>query len=297
MGQRLGARGCSLFAVRLQNCLWGISAKAVYRDARQNRFGRAGACSSRGGLLYALGSRSWQLDYRAGLDPRDRHLCSANRMSCNRFNIVFGALGRAYSARERGAVVVGISSAAGSFGQFALLPPRHSSSSRLRLVFRADRVVAAVARDDAASFGVAAQGGYHGTLDAGAGRIAEGAPPPRFPPQGPSGCSAWGYLRLRPSVRFHRHALPGVPHGPGTPVRDGTISLSAYRACSIFFGSYPSRGQLGGRFLEETYLLSGVYAPRAGSRSHSELVSLTPMSAYLFAATMGFSLARPPCAH
>src|SRR5881392_2420170 len=71
-----------------------------------------------GGLLYALGlvfmansSSALGLTLAIGIFV-------GIGMSCTTFNIVFGALGRAYSA-ERRSVVLGVASAACSFGQFA----------------------------------------------------------------------------------------------------------------------------------------------------------------------------------
>src|SRR5213076_2251557 len=88
------------FAVALQNLLWGVT--QPFTGMLADRFG-AGRVLFAGGLLYALG------------------LFVGIGMSCTTFNIVFGALGRAYSA-ERRSVVLGVASAAGSFGQFAVLP-------------------------------------------------------------------------------------------------------------------------------------------------------------------------------
>src|SRR2546429_4963121 len=83
-------------------------------------------------------------------------------ISCSSFNIVFGALGRAYSAEKR-SVVLGIASAAGSFGQFALLPLALVLITGLAWYSALIALSLLLAGVMPASFGVADKG-YHGTL-------------------------------------------------------------------------------------------------------------------------------------
>src|SRR6266853_1970846 len=94
-------------------------------------------------------------------------ICLGIGMSCTTFNIVFGALGRAYSA-ERRSVVLGIASAAGSFGQFALLPLALVLISGFGWYSALIALSLLVAMVMPASFGVADKG-YHGTHAAAAG--------------------------------------------------------------------------------------------------------------------------------
>src|SRR5258705_7526627 len=106
------------FAVALQNLLWGLSQPLTGMLA--DRFGARRVLFA-GGLLFALGLVFMASSTSAlGLTLAIGVFVGLG-MSCTSFNIVFGALGRAYSAEKR-SVVLGISSAAGSFGQFALLP-------------------------------------------------------------------------------------------------------------------------------------------------------------------------------
>src|SRR5437879_2362493 len=179
------------FAVAVQNLLWGIT--QPFTGMLADRFGARRVLFA-GGLLYALGlvfmansSTALGLTLAIGIFV-------GIGMSCTTFNIVFGALGRAYSADKR-SVVLGISSAAGSFGQFALLP--------LALVL------------------ISGLGWYSALI--------------------------------------------------------GLFNI---------FGSYLA-GQLGGRF-SKTYLLSGLYAARGVAIALLLAFPLTPLSAYLFAAAMGF---------
>src|SRR5256885_8986355 len=152
------------FAVALQNLLWGVT--QPFTGMLADRFG-AGRVLFAGGLLYALGlvfmaSSTTALGLTLAIG-----IFVGIGMSCTTFNIVFGALGRAYSAEKR-SVVLGITSAAGSFGQVAGLPLALVLISGLGWYSALIAVSLLVAVVVPASFGVADKG-YHGTLAAGAG--------------------------------------------------------------------------------------------------------------------------------
>src|SRR5712671_7311618 len=261
------------FAVALQNLLWGVT--QPFTGMLADRFGARRVLFA-GGLLYALGlvlmaNSTTALGLTLGIG-----------MSCTTFNIVFGALGRAYSAEKR-SVVLGVASAAGSFGQFALLP------LALVLITGFGWYSALIARSllvavvMPASFGVADEG-YHGTHAAGVGVSLKEALAEAFRHKG-----FWllgvGYFACGFQVVFIGTHFPAFLVDQGLSVRDGTISLALIGLFNIF-GSYLA-GQLGGRF-SKTYLLSGVYAARGIAIALMIAFPLTPMSAYLFAAAMGF---------
>src|SRR5690348_12967017 len=98
------------FAVALQNLLWGLTQPLTGMLA--DRFGARRVLFA-GGLLYVLGLVFMANSTTAlGLTLAIGIFVGIG-MSCTTFNIVFGALGRAYPAEKR-SVVLGISSAAGS---------------------------------------------------------------------------------------------------------------------------------------------------------------------------------------
>src|SRR5260221_39705 len=177
-------------------------------------------------------------------------------MSCTTFNIVFGALGRAYSAEKR-SVVLGIASAAGSFGQFALLPLALVLITGFGWYSALIALSLLVAVVMPASFGLADKG-YHGTHAAGAGVSLKEALAEAFRHKG-----SWllhvGYFACCFQVVFIGTHFPAFLMDQGLTVRDGTISLALIGLFHIF-GSYLA-GHLCARF-SETYLLSGVYAAR-----------------------------------
>src|SRR5260221_8377082 len=267
------------FAVALQILLWGIS--QPFTGMLADRFGARRVLFA-GGLLYALG-----LVFMANsTTPLGLTLAIGIfvgiGMSCTSFNIVFGALGRAYSAEKR-SVVLGISSAAGSFGQFALLPLALVLITGFGWYSALIALSLLVAVMIPASFGVADKG-YHGTHAAGAGVSLKEALAEAFRHKG-----FWllgvGYFACGFQVVFIGTHFPAFLMDKGLTVRDGTISLALIGLFNIF-GSYLV-GQLGSRF-SKTYLLSGLYALRGVAIALLLAFPLTPISAYLFAAAMGF---------
>ncbi|HUL91031.1 MAG TPA: MFS transporter [Burkholderiales bacterium] len=267
------------FAVAVQNLLWGLSQPATGMLA--DRFGARRVLFT-GGLLFALGLVFMANSTTAlGLTLAIGVFVGLG-MSCTSFNIVFGALGRAYSAEKR-SVVLGISSAAGSFGQFALLPLALFLISGMGWYAALIALSLGVALMMPASFGVADRG-YHGTPAAGAGVSLKQALAEAFRHKG-----FWllgvGYFACGFQVVFIGTHFPAFLMDQGLTARDGTISLALIGLFNIF-GSYLA-GQLGGRF-SKTYLLSGVYAARGVAIALLISFPLTPASAYLFAATMGF---------
>jgi len=267
------------FAVALQNLLWGIT--QPFTGLLADRFGAQRVLFA-GGLLYALGLVLMANSTTAlGLTLAIGIFVGIG-MSCTTFNIVFGALGRAYSAEKRSAVL-GIASAAGSFGQFALLPLALVLITGLGWYSALIALSLLVAVVMPASFGVADKG-YHGTLAAGAGVSLKEALVEAFRHKG-----FWllgvGYFACGFQVVFIGTHFPAFLMDQGLTVRDGTISLALIGLFNIF-GSYLA-GQLGGRF-SKTYLLSGLYAARGVAIALLLAFPLTPASAYLFAAAMGF---------
>src|SRR2546421_5962647 len=159
------------FAVALQNLLWGLT--QPFTGMLADRFGARRVLSA-GGLLYALGlvfmansSTALGLTLAIGIFV-------GIGMSCTTFNIVFGALGRAYSAEKR-SVVLGIASAAGSFGQFALLPLALVLITGLGWYSALIALSLLVAVVMPASFGVADKGYQDTVAGGGAGVSLKGA--------------------------------------------------------------------------------------------------------------------------
>ncbi len=106
------------FAIALQNLIWGIA--QPFTGALADRFG-AGRVVLLGGLLYAVGLvLMGHADSAASLSLSAGLLIGIG-LSGTSFSVILGAVGRAVPL-ERRSMAMGISAAAGSFGQFAMLP-------------------------------------------------------------------------------------------------------------------------------------------------------------------------------
>lgn len=106
------------FAIALQNLIWGLV--QPFTGALADRFGVARAVLV-GAALYTVG-----LVLMAGADSSLSLSLSAGvliglGLSGTSFSVILGAVGRAVAPEKR-SMAMGIASAAGSFGQFAMLP-------------------------------------------------------------------------------------------------------------------------------------------------------------------------------
>lgn len=106
------------FAIALQNLIWGLA--QPFAGALADRLGAARVVII-GGILYAVGlilmgmaDSAWSLSLSAGL-------LIGIGLSGTSFSVILGVVGRAVPAEKR-SMAMGIASAAGSFGQFAMLP-------------------------------------------------------------------------------------------------------------------------------------------------------------------------------
>jgi MFS family permease len=105
-------------ALAIQNLVYGMA--TPFAGMIADKFGAPRALIG-GTLLYMLGmalmahsTSGWDFSFSAGL-------LVGIGLSCSGFSTVFGAIGRAFPAEKR-TVVLGIAGAAGSFGQFLMLP-------------------------------------------------------------------------------------------------------------------------------------------------------------------------------
>ncbi|MES2821518.1 MAG: MFS transporter [Pseudomonadota bacterium] len=106
------------FAIALQNLVWGLA--QPFTGALADRFGAARVVLV-GGLLYALGLLCMGLSDSPATLSLSAGLLVGLGLSGTSFSVILGAVGRAVPAENR-SMAMGIASAAGSFGQFAMLP-------------------------------------------------------------------------------------------------------------------------------------------------------------------------------
>ena len=106
------------FAIAIQNLVWGIAQPFAGRLA--DRFGD-GRVIAGGAVVYAAGLALMAMSTTPGLLMLSAGLLVGLGLAGTAFTIVFGAVARAVPADKR-SEAMGIAGAAGSFGQFAMLP-------------------------------------------------------------------------------------------------------------------------------------------------------------------------------
>jgi hypothetical protein len=106
------------FALALQNLVWGIA--TPFAGLIADRFG-AGRVLFTGSVLYVVGL-VWMAYAGSGAElALSSGVMIGLGLSGTTFSIVYGVLGRIYPPEKR-SMALGIAGAAGSFGQFAMLP-------------------------------------------------------------------------------------------------------------------------------------------------------------------------------
>jgi predicted MFS family arabinose efflux permease len=265
-------------AIAVQNLVYGLA--QPFTGMIADKFGAARVVIG-GAILYALGlalmsvaGSGWELNLSAGL-------LIGIALGCTGFSIVFGVVGRAVPAEKRTAAL-GIVGAAGSFGQFIMLPYGQSLISALgwqnALLILALTILVIVPLSAALVEDKKAQAArFHRQS------IRE-ALHEAFTHRGYVllclGYTVCGFQLMFISVHFPAYLLDQRM----TP-QTGMTALALIGLFNIF-GSYVW-GWLGGRYTKK-YLLSALYFIRALAIALFIVLPLSPASVYLFAATIGF---------
>lgn len=268
-------------AMAVQNILWGFAQPATGIVA--DRYG-AGRVVAVGGIVYTLG-----LIVMSGMTgPLALHLGGGLMvgfaMAACGFSVVLGAVARAVPAAKR-SMALGVVSAGGSFGQFAVAPFGQGLISAygwpgalIGLAVLAALMVPlalAVAGKPAESAGPAGEDGSQTIVEA--MREALGH-------RGYLYLSA-GFFVCGFQVVFIAVHLPAYLADSGLPASVAATALALIGAFNIA-GTYAC-GVLGDRFPKK-WLLSGLYLLRAGVIAAFLLAPKTETTVLVFAATIGF---------
>lgn len=111
-------RGVFAFAIALQNLVWGLA--QPFAGALADRLGAAKVVII-GGVLYAAGLVLMGMSDSPVTLSLSAGLLIGIGLSGTSFSVILGVVGRAVAPEKR-SLAMGIASAAGSFGQFAMLP-------------------------------------------------------------------------------------------------------------------------------------------------------------------------------
>lgn len=276
MSRDLGwGREVFAFALALQNLIWGLS--QPFSGALADRFGAARIVVV-GGLLYALGLAMMGLSDSALGMSMSAGLLIGLGLSGTTFSVILGAVGRAVPPEKR-SLAMGIVSAAGSFGQFAMLPGTlgllewlgWSAALLVMGALAALMVPLGGMLRDRPSPRLASDLSLGAALDEAAGHR-----------------GFWllcmGFFVCGFQVVFIGVHLPGYLVDNGIAVQVGSTVLALVGLFNIL-GTYTA-GWLGG-FLSKPRLLTWLYLVRGMVITAFLVVPLSPASAYLFGIAMG----------
>ncbi len=266
-------------AMAAQNLLWGVFGPLA--GVAADRLGAARVVFL-GSLMYAAGLLWMALVDQPAAFVTGSGILIGAAMACTAFGALSGIVGRTASVSQR-SWAFGILGAAGSFGQFAMVPIEQQLIAitdwhqalwilaatitlvvlPLTLMLREPRPAHALHS--------------HQQSVTEAIREAFGHRPFRL--------LVAGYFVCGFQVVFIGVHLPAYLKDQG--ITDPQVAVTALALIGLFniFGSYYA-GQLGGR-LPKRYPLSGIYFTRALVSTLFRLAPLTPMTVYLFAASMG----------
>jgi MFS family permease len=265
-------------AIAIQNLVYGIA--QPFTGMIADKYGTARVLIG-GTLIYGLGlllmsmaSAGWELNLSAGI------LIGAG-LACSGFSIVYGVIARAFPPEKRTAAL-GIAGAAGSFGQFVMLPYGqlliNTMGWHVALMILAVTVLLIVPLSSALVEDKKAQAQhFHRQSIREALREAFGHSGYVLLCLGYTVC---GFQLMFISVHFPAYLLD-QRMAPET----GMMALALIGLFNVF-GSY-TWGWLGGRYTKK-YLLSVLYFTRAVLVAIFIALPLSPLSIYLFAAVIGF---------
>lgn len=264
------------FALALQNLIWGASQPFFGMIA--DRKGAAWVLVA-GAVLYAIGlvlmamsTTGWQFSLATGLFV-------GLAQGCTTFSIVFGVVSRIFPP-ERRSMALGLSSAAGSFGQFAMLPYTGTLISQFGW-FNALLILAVSAALIAplATVLVEKRGDAGSSPTQSVGQAVREA----FAHKSFLLLTA-GYFVCGFQLAFITIHFPAYLVDKGLSANIGMFALALVGLFNIF-GSFAS-GALGARYTKK-YLLSSIYFARSIVIALFIFTPVSEVSVYLFSAAIG----------
>jgi MFS family permease len=265
------------FAMAVQNLAWGIAGPVAGMLA--DRFG-AWKVLIGGGLAYATGLMLMAVTTHPLGFTLGAGVLIGIAQSGSTYAVIYGVLGRTVSPEKR-SWAFGVAAAAGSFGQFVMIPVETWLISHLGWQGALYLLAGAALLILPLALGVRER---HATPFTGAHQSIGQALREAF------GYRSFqllmlGYFVCGFQVVFIGVHLPSYlkDHGLGIGVSTGALML-----IGLFniFGTFTA-GLLGQRF-PKRYVLSAIYGLRAVVIGIFIAVPLTPLSVYVFAAVMGF---------
>jgi predicted MFS family arabinose efflux permease len=264
------------FSLALQNLIWGISQPLA--GAVADKFG-SGRVLAAGGVLYAAGVALMAVSSTPGMMHLTAGVVVGIALGCASFSVVLAAIGRVVPEEKR-SIALGIGTAAGSFGQFVMVPlgqgfiDAYGWQTAL-LILAALAVLVVPLASTITGRGGDAIAGPEQTLRQAIRAASRHA-------------SYWylllGFFVCGFQIAFMSAHLPAYITDIGQPAKVGAWAISIVGLFNIF-GAYFS-GVLGGRYSKK-YLLSGLYLARSAVVAVFLLLPPSTTSVLVFAAVMG----------
>ncbi len=267
------------FALAIQNLTWGIA--GIFAGMVADRFGAFKVIIA-GAVFYALGLMGMAHSPTPLLFTASAGVLIGLAQAGTTYAVVYGVIGRNIPAEKR-SWAMGITAAAGSFGQFLMVPVEGFlirftgwAEALMILGFAAMLIVplAFLLREPGFAGGVAPK--REQTILQAAG---EAFKYPSFQ------LLMAGYFVCGFQVVFIGVHMPSYLKDKGLSPEVAGYALALIGLFNVF-GTYTA-GSLGQK-LSKKYLLSAIYFARALVIAIFLWAPLTPLSVYIFAATMGF---------
>jgi MFS family permease len=266
------------FAIALQNLVWGAGGPVTGWLA--DRFG-AGKVVFGGGLLYAAGVGLMAYSTTPLMFTLSAGVLVGLGLAATTFSVIYGAVGRAVAPEKRAASLA-LVGAAGSFGQFLLVPIGQQLIGGMGWFAALAGLTFAAAFMIPLSLGTAERTAHPGSAAA----VAQSAGEALREAFGER--AFWlltlGYFVCGFQVVFIGAHLPAYVLDKGLAANTGMLALALIGLFNIF-GTY-GFGLAGGRWSKKK-LLAAIYLARSAVIVFFLLAPLSPASVAVFAAAMG----------
>jgi MFS family permease len=262
-------------AIAFQNLLWGAS--VPFAGAIADRFG-AGRVLVASALLYAVGLMMMAMSSTPLLFGLSAGVTIGLALSGTTFGVVLGVVSKVVSP-ERRSVALGIVSAGGSFGQFAMVPYGQALITGLGWFTALFVLAATVSLIVPLAAGLAGRhGAAHHSDQSAMEAVGEAVSQKTFH------FLFWSYFVCGAHTAFIALHLPSYVQDNGMSAAVGMTALALIGFGNIF-GSYGA-GWLGGR-TSKKWLLTSIYGLRSLLIVILLVAPKTPATLYAFAFGMG----------
>jgi len=269
-------------AIAVQNISWGVF--GIFAGMAADRFGAFRVLIG-GAVLYALGLAGMALSPTPLLFALTTGVLIGAAQAGTTYAVIYGVLGRQIAPEKR-SWAMGVAAAAGSFGQFLMVPVEGQLIAGLGWQEALLALSAMVLLIVPLAFGL---------REPGFGPSASGAKAPRSQTVGQAMSEALrypsfllltaGYFVCGFQVVFIGVHMPSYLKDHGLSPQVASYALALIGLFNVF-GTYTA-GTLGQRMARRK-ILAFIYFARAVAISVFLLVPLSPLSVYVFSAVIGF---------